>query len=214
MPINVVTDLRHLFGSARDQGQRPTCMAFAASDAHAAARGPYEPLSVEFAHYQGIRRKAIFDPSKGVPLHLMMAAIRDDGQPLEAGWPYLLAPPSDIGKWSPPPEATPVFYRGSTLGSPLVPDVLSHIDAGRPVIVVVKISRVFHFAVMGKTITNTPQDTDTGLHAMVAVGHGHEGADKVVLLRNSWGTSWCDNGHAWVSQHYLAGRLLGIAVIS
>lgn len=214
MPVDVVMDLRPLFGPARDQGQRPTCMAFAASDAHAAARGPYEPLSVEFAHFQGIRRKAVFDPSKGVPLPLMMAAIRDDGQPLESGWPYLLALPSDIGMWSPPPGAAPVFRRGSAPGSPLVADVLSHLDAGRPVVVVVKITRAFHFAVTGKAIAETAQDPDAGLHAMIAIGHGYDGTDRVILLRNSWGTSWCDNGHAWVTEQYLAGRLLGFAVMS
>ena len=34
--IAVECDLGSLFGAARDQGDRPTCLAFAASDAHAA----------------------------------------------------------------------------------------------------------------------------------------------------------------------------------
>ena len=36
MSMTIDCDLRHLFGPARDQGPRQTCMAFAASDTHAA----------------------------------------------------------------------------------------------------------------------------------------------------------------------------------
>ena len=34
------------------------------------------------------------------------------------------------------------------------------------------------------------------------------------LVRNSWGKSWADNGHAWITKDYLANRLLGVAVPS
>ncbi len=37
----VQQDLRFRFGTARDQGARPTCLAFAASDTHAALRTPW-----------------------------------------------------------------------------------------------------------------------------------------------------------------------------
>ena len=38
MPVTVKTDLRARVGAARDQGQRPTCLAFAASDAHGVSK--------------------------------------------------------------------------------------------------------------------------------------------------------------------------------
>ena len=54
--IIVLRDLRKHFGDARDQGPRPTCLSFAASDAHAALRTGWTPLSCEFAFYQAQRR--------------------------------------------------------------------------------------------------------------------------------------------------------------
>ena len=214
MAVAAIVDLRSLFGPARDQGQRPTCMAFAASDAHAAARGPFEPLSVEFAHYHGVRRKAVFDPASGVPLLLMAAAIEQDGQPLEAGWQYQPTLPSDLCVWQPPADPGPVFRRASAVGSSGIDEVLTHLDGGRPVVIVVKISVAFHYAIPGVPIIGSHQDPDAGIHAMVAVGHGTAGSNRLILLRNSWGAAWCDNGHAWVEEQYLAGRLLGISIMS
>jgi hypothetical protein len=50
--ITAAVDLRSLFGTARNQGSRPTCLAFAASDTHAALRSGWVPLSCEYAFYQ------------------------------------------------------------------------------------------------------------------------------------------------------------------
>ena len=46
--ITVRKDLRGRFGPVRDQGVRPTCLAFAASDAHAATREPWAELCCEY----------------------------------------------------------------------------------------------------------------------------------------------------------------------
>ena len=54
--IKSVVDLRGDLGPARDQDPRPTCMAFAASDAHGAARDGWEPLSTEWAYYHALKR--------------------------------------------------------------------------------------------------------------------------------------------------------------
>jgi hypothetical protein len=54
--ITAAVDLRSLFGTARNQGSRPTCLAFAASDTHAALRSGWVPLSCEYAFYQAQRR--------------------------------------------------------------------------------------------------------------------------------------------------------------
>ena len=58
-------DLRSLFGPVGDQGPRPTCLAFAASDAHAALRSGWVPLSREYAFYQVAARAAIFGKIRG-----------------------------------------------------------------------------------------------------------------------------------------------------
>jgi hypothetical protein len=88
MTVDVECDLRLRFGPARDQGSRPTCLAFAASDTHAALRDPWTALSCEFAFYHA-QRRAGRKPASGASLPYMLAALRDDGQPVETDWPYL-----------------------------------------------------------------------------------------------------------------------------
>ena len=76
--IVVSVDLRSKFGQARNQGLRPTCLAFAASDAHAGMRVGWTPLSCEYAFYQA-QRRAGRPPSKGALLSSMLDALREDG---------------------------------------------------------------------------------------------------------------------------------------
>lgn len=84
--VAVKCDLGSLFGAARDQGDRPTCLAFAASDAHAALRAGWEPLSCEYAFYQA-QRRSNRPPKVGARLPDMLDALRDDGQPQEKDGP-------------------------------------------------------------------------------------------------------------------------------
>ena len=77
--LSVACDLRTLFGEARDQGERPTCLAFAASDTHAALRAGWKPLSCEYAFYHAQRRGGR-GPTIGARLPDMLDALRDDGQ--------------------------------------------------------------------------------------------------------------------------------------
>jgi hypothetical protein len=84
MPVDILRDLRTEFGEARDQDARPTCMAFAASDAHAGLRTGWDPLSAEWAYYYAVRRDG-GKPEDGATLGSMLKALEMDGQPPEAG---------------------------------------------------------------------------------------------------------------------------------
>jgi hypothetical protein len=74
MSVRVAIDLRPQFGPARDQGKRPTCLAFATSDAHAALRGAWQALSTEFAFYHA-QRRGKRKPSEGATLPSILEAI-------------------------------------------------------------------------------------------------------------------------------------------
>jgi hypothetical protein len=108
--LSVLVDLRSMFGPARNQGPRPTCMAFAASDTHAALRHSLSPLSCEYAFYHAQRRSGR-PPSRGALLSSTLDALREDGQPEEPGWPYLATTPLDISSWVPPTEIGALFGR-------------------------------------------------------------------------------------------------------
>ena len=48
-------------------------------------------------------------------------------------------------------------------------------------------------------------------HAVVAVGHGTVDGIPAILIRNSWGPGWGLEGHAWLTERFLAPRLFATA---
>src|SRR5260221_6008018 len=212
--IAASVDLRLLFGPARDQGRRPTCLAFAASDAHAALRGRWAPLSCEYAFYQAQRRVGR-PPSEGALLSSMLEALCEDGQPEENGWPYLAATPSDLASWAPPVEVGPLFRRAGEQSGPSLDQLVRELEQDRPVIVLLTLSRSFYSptaqAVVDPANGEVPEPERR--HAVVAVGHGTVDAQHAVLVRNSWGPRWGDTGHAWLTERFLGPRIFALAAL-
>ncbi len=212
MSIVVDKDLRSQFGPARDQDPRPTCMAFAASDAHAAARGALQPLSAEWAYYHGLQRDGTA-PHAGVTMCGMLEALRLDGQPEEAAWPYIPKLFTDVASWK-PPTASPIFRRNSALQTFTVAAILGCLDAEHPVLLTMSISKSFRLPDSDGVIDAIEPLESKRVHALVAVGHGHRQAEKFILVRNSWGDVWGEEGHAWVAVTYLSPRLLRVAMMA
>jgi hypothetical protein len=211
--IKSLVDLRGSFGPARDQNPRPTCMAFAGSDAHAAARSGWTPLSAEWAYYHALKREGGL-PHQGATLNAMLATIKSDGQPVEEEWPYSNALISDVGSWAPPAPARQLFFRDHGLCALTVNDVIDQLNVGSPVLVTMTISNAFFRPTADGTVERI-EPTDPKLrHAVVAVGHGERASTNFVLVRNSWGESWGIQGHAWISIDYLTPRLTGAAIMT
>ena len=209
MSLIVLCDLRSSFGDIRNQGARPTCVAFAVSDAHAASRGGYQALSVEHLYFHAVQRTAGRHPEGGVSLPKTLEALRLDGQSLESGWPYLDALPVDLATWVPPETAAPVFKRDAAT---TVASLFAALDAGQPVVVVVMVSVAFCTAPAGIVYPAT-SDTDVDWHAILAVGHGQIGGRPFVLVRNSWGQSWGNGGYGWVDLDYLSPRVNSLIIL-
>jgi len=187
-------------------------MAFAASETHSFAQGMVAYLSTEYAHYRATKRRKPLDPSRGVPMRLMIDAVREDGQPPEEVWPYLAALPSPLSAWSPPKNSAPIFRHPMVTRPTDVSSVFSALNSGQPALFAARVTEQFYFPAIDHIIKAIPGDRDAGNHALVAVGHGTTLTDAVLLVRNSWGCDWADHGHAWVTKDYLANRLLGVAV--
>lgn len=208
--IDVVIDLRGQFGPARDQKQRPTCMAFAASDTHAAARGNLEFLSTEFAHFHAVQRRKPFDPHSGVSFSVMAESIHADGQPPEAIWPYLPVLPSNVADWKPPDICNPLFRRQYQIEGASIDRVYQYLRDSRPVVITMTISSSFFQPTPEGIITAPVTEPPVNSHAVVAVGYGKNVHSHAVLIRNSWGDRWGLQGHAWITQEYLVPRMLKI----
>lgn len=212
--ITISVDLRASFGAARNQGARPTCLAFAASDAHAALRGGWTPLSCEYAFYQAQRRAGRM-PNTGALLSSMLEALNKDGQPEEIGWPYLPATPADATKWLPPDDIGKLFGRKGEVASHTIERIIQELNAGRPVIVLTMLSIAFYKkhsqGVVDPAIDERP-DPDRR-HAVVAVGHGKVDGQRAVLVRNSWGPGWGDGGYGWLTERFLGPRIYAAATL-
>ncbi len=205
--------MRVRFGPARNQGTRPTCLAFALSDAHAAARASIEALSAEHLYFHAVQRMPSADSTGGIALPTALDALRDDGQCAETGWPYLAALPADLGTWSPPASAAPVFRRDSTIQSDQLEDLVTCMEASRPMLLTMLLGERFYRPV-NSIVDAGPSDRDTAYHALVAIGLGRTPVERAVLVRNSWGPTWGDGGSCWVTESYLRPRLYQTALIS
>ena len=210
--IDIVRDLRPLFGPARDQGARPTCLAFAASDTHAGLRDGWAPLSCEFAFYAA-QKRAGRPPTSGALLSTMLDALRLDGQPDEKGWPYLAAVPADHRLWTPPATVGPLYGRNGQRDGTDLSSILAALDRDTPVLMLTMLSRSF-FQPRGDGVVDPANDElpePAQRHAVVAVGHGTVDGTPAILIRTSWGPGWGLEGHAWLTERFLAPRLFATA---
>lgn len=213
--ITVLKDLRADLGAARDQGPRPTCLAFAASDAHAALRLGWSPLSCEYAFYHAQRRGGR-PPDTGATAPDMLAALRFDGQPEEEGWPYLAATPSDAATWGPPVEVGPRFGRAGMTQAPSIDAVIAQLNTAGPVILLLTLSRTFFAPSAEAVIHPAPGEVPEPArrHAVLAVAHGTVDGHRAILVRNSWGLGWGVAGHGWLTESFMAPRLFGAALLT
>ncbi len=212
--IVIFSDLRSLFGPVRNQGPRPTCMAFAASDAHAALRDGWVPLSCEYAFYQA-QRRAKRPPSTGALLHSTLDALRHDGQPEESGWPYLPATPIDIATWIPSAMVGPLFGRAGTNLHLSIDQIITELNEGRPVIILTMLSPAFYNPSPDAVVhpANGEMPEPERRHAIIATGHGMVDGHRAILIRNSWGPGWGAGGYAWLTEPFLSPRMFAAAML-
>lgn len=205
MSIVVSRDLALAFGDPRDQGARPTCLAFASSDCHAATLGPWKPLSCEWIYHRAQVRSGRSHADRAT-LGSMLDALRHDGQPIEAEWPYQQ---TVVEPWTPPAGSPTVFRAVGQTVTADVDAVVALLDSGRPAVMLMTLSRSFYLpdpdGVVRAAADELPDPAVR--HAVVATAHGVVDDRDAVRVRNSWGSGWGADGSAWLDRDFLAARL-------
>jgi hypothetical protein len=212
--ITITKDLRSMFGPVRDQGQRPTCLAFAVSDLHAAMRSGWSPLSCEYVFYHA-QKRAKRTPAQGALLPEMLEALRYEGQPLESGWEYLDSLPADLTLYAPPAGISPIYRRAGESGDDTVKTIIDKLDAGQPVLTLMRLSSSFDWVKADGIVDPGPNEAPDYFrrHAVVAVGYGELKGQRVVLIRNSWGDGWGASGYGWLTEKFLLPRVFRLAIL-
>ncbi len=212
--MTLEVSLADQFSEIRDQGVRPTCVAFAASDLHTFVRSDREPLSVEYAYYSAVQRSATCSPHSGVALDDIRTAIEVDGQPVERDWPYLPVLPTDLSTWKPPSSVRTVYRQTSVAPASLTPsDIVELIKQRHAPLLVIALTAVFFKPDSSGMISETSTEPTVGTHAVLGIGCGKSSGEQFVLIRNSWGVSWGKRGTAWLSTEYLQHRLLAVMLM-
>lgn len=185
-------DLRAQLGPVRDQGLRPTCLAFATTAAHEHARTAGEVLSVEALFARAKQRDGL-GPTAGTTVPAITDALAREGQCPEAEWPY----------GSPMPTKGARFYRARAdhRGGDLVKQMCFALASGRTVVLVTRITAAWHRVGADGLVRSLPADP-LAYHAVLAVGY--DAAGQKLLIRNSWGTTWGMRGCAWLPFSHVA----------
>lgn len=205
-------DLRSELLSVRHQGRRQSCLSFASSAAHEHQVGSGEHLSVEYLYFHSVARTPGKNPNVGTTFAAAAAALFEEGQPVEAAWPYT---PVAILPWIPPKITCPLHKGVMRPGKCNFEDVIAALGQGSPVILGLVITDAFlRPDGEGRVVFTTP-DTDRGGHAVLAVGHGTSAAgEQMLLIRNSWGKSWGIEGYGWLPRPYIERQLHETALLT
>lgn len=210
--------------AVRDQGQRGTCVAFAATALREFLAGGGVVLSEQFQYYTCKELDGTNDA--GTYLSTAMSALARFGLCRGATWPYNPLPiEGNEGQGPPPPsaagEAAEFLLPDTRTVEPQLPDHIREMlagDAVTPGMPVVVGTLVFNSWFMspathrtGRITLPLPGERPVGGHAWCIVGYVDD--DTVpgggyFIARNSWGTRWAHTsregpGHALIPYAYI-----------
>lgn len=197
-PVKVICDYRAQLPGIRDQGSRPQCLTFAASDANSYSNGTQDCLSVEYLALHAANNQTC--GGSGFTFESIALALHNQGQPLEHKFPYdptckQLTRPLKYDK----SHYTPLYKAILLVKLPKFDEIIQGLSQGKLFVLGLEVTQGF--------LRNDPSaifsdEVGTrGMHAVLAVGYGElPSGELVILVRNSWGDLWGDAGHGWITK--------------
>ena len=89
-----------------------------------------------------------------------------------------------------------------------------YLNAGRPIAIGAKLGERF-MTWKGSSVINDDTDTYKGQHAYHAMALvGYDDSKNAFRVRNSWGTSWGDNGSIWVDYDFFCNKFCFAAFVA
>ncbi|APR86612.1 Hypothetical protein A7982_11961 [Minicystis rosea] len=204
-------DLRPFLTPVEDQGRVGSCSANAVAGAYEYLVKRHLPedqtydVSRLFLYYEG--RAAAGGPivDKGSHISLLIQTLQTKGAPSEETWPY------DVAKVNTKPSSEAYaeaaeFLVQDVARVPLDLDVWrATLTEGHPIIFGTKLFKSFDTqrkpGLIPMPSAEEASRGEHGAHAMLAVGYSDR--DRVMIVRNSWGAKWGDNGYCYIPYDYL-----------
>lgn len=209
MTINTAINLRTLHGGVRQQGDRPTCMAFALSDLNGHRHQKPAQLSAEHLYREAAGLMPGWRPGDGLEVGAALRAVGAPGQALEAVVPYIAVEPTL--PIAPNPPCAPLYAGRYFPQTRIMAAIERALASNRSIGLVLRLTEDFYNVTPSlPQVPFSPKALYGMSHAVVAVGVGNDSGtnERHVLIRNSWGASWGDCGHAWLPRSYIQTHTL------
>lgn len=195
-----------------DQGSLSSCVANAVCDALEVLLGVENPASVVqlsrmLCYWNARSYTQDTDKDDGTYIRNAIDSLRTLGVCPEAVWPYsasnVFAQPPIRAYQKSIDNKIESYYRIGGEGKERCDTVEHAIRSNHPVVFAAPVTDEFtrYFRNDGKVWPATK--TWVGYHAMIVVGVRYVNGERQFKIRNSWGTSWGDNGHTWFSESYM-----------
>lgn len=195
-------------------------MAFATTAGHEMLRAEGIDLSVEFLYWAAklLDGRPMED---GTTLGAAAAALANAGQPPEVLWPYDADRDHRLPGYEPSSEAREAGlkrrFKGASSVDPGVEAIKSALDDGTAVVLGLLLHAEWFAPMPNGRIEMPPRGADPiGTHAVLVAGYADgegEGGGRL-LLRNSWGADWGDQGYGLIAYAYVEQHALGALSLS
>ncbi|MPZ66707.1 MAG: hypothetical protein GEU83_14750 [Pseudonocardiaceae bacterium] len=198
------TDRRSRQTPVRDQGDRPSCVGFAVSAAHEWMATGDVVRSPEDALWAGHQEGGVAH-QEATSVQLALAGLSRLGHAFEYAWPYGRPPwPADR-----PRDALDATNRRElpswrTIATLDFTAIAAELGGGAAVLLTLGVVRSVWLYGDG-VIDAEPGRRTPGRHAVVVVGIAEDPdtSSMRLIIKNSWGRSWGNDGYGLVSQRYL-----------
>lgn len=204
-PSGGTCDLRRWCSPVENQSQLSSCAANAAVGglelSNIIKGKPHVDLSRLFVYYNARLAMNEAEKDEGAYIRFAIASLSKQGVCEEALWAYDISTVFLRPSWAAYKQAfvnkINEYYRIDTDGSERIDDIKKALEARCPVIFGMIVDDDFK-AIGSDGRVSMPRQvrSNPGAHAMLIVGYKDHG--DTLIIRNSWGTSWGDDGYCYV----------------
>ncbi len=199
-------DLSASWGPPQSQGNRPTCLAFTASELNRNLSGTDSAFSAEYIYRAAARKSATWKAGDGLLMTHLSAALAQHGQPTDLVCPYLAHEPLEAPPDMPQLAASEKLYAATVqLISTAPQQIENELLQGKPVGYILNLTDTFLKPTQGTIEVSHMLLSINMHHAVVATGLGkHIGTGEPHFrIRNTWGETWGEQGNAWLPHSYV-----------